>query len=325
MKMTKLFSLLATLVCATTLSAATLQSLVTSEDKDGKVIIVPNGTYEPSNLRTETRKLTFRAETDGGVIIDGGNTARCVDLSDTITLEGFVLQNGKADRGGGVRGGTVIRTTIQNCSATFGGGSYQTRAYVSTYKANTAEFFGMAAYGGSAFSCRVEGNASATYGGGMGALFGVTVANTSVTGNTALHDNAGVLLSPAQNMVYFGNVAQRGLYEGAPMVSANTLGSEDENSISVADKDIFVNAAAGDYTLNVNTAALWVKDLGDSSLDGHYDELWHDTDIAGRPRMLGASIDLALTKSLTPLRSRAMWLAWARQPCRRTSFRKVTL
>jgi hypothetical protein len=215
-----------------------------------------------------------------------------VDLSDTITLEGFVLQNGKADRGGGVRGGTVIRTTIQNCSATFGGGSYQTRAYVSTYKANTAEFFGMAAYGGSAFSCRVEGNASATYGGGMGALFGVTVANTSVTGNTALHDNAGVLLSPAQNMVYFGNVAQRGLYEGAPMVSANTLGSEDENSISVADKDIFVNAAAGDYTLNVNTAALWVKDLGDSSLDGHYDELWHDTDIAGRPRMLGASIDL---------------------------------
>ncbi len=289
MKMTKLFSLLATLVCATTLSAATLQSLVTNE-QDGAVIIVPNGTYEPSNLANETRKLTFRAESDGGVIIDGGNTARCVDLSETITLEGFVLQNGKADRGGGVRGGTIIRTTIQNCSATFGGGSYQTRAYVSTYKGNTAEFFGMAAYGGTLFSCRVESNNPAAYGDGMGALFGVTVANTSVTGNTALRDNAGALVSSAENMVYFGNTAPRGLYQGAPMTSVNTLGSEAANV--VADENIFTNAAAGDYTLNVNAATPLIKDKGDGALGGHYDALWYGTDLSGRPRLLGLGIDI---------------------------------
>ena len=246
MKTIQFFALFAALVCATSLSAVTLQSLVMNKHKDGDVIVVPNGTYEPSNLINETRHLTFRAETDGGVIIDGGNTARCIDLSDTITLEGFVLQSGKADQGGGVRGGTIIRTTVQNCSATFGGGSYKTHARASIYKGNSAAFFGMAAYGGSVFSCRVEGNTSSAYGGGMGALFGVTVANTSVTGNTALRDNAGVLASPAQNLVYFGNVAERGLYEGAPMNSANALGSEVENAVSVAEEDIFNDAAAGD-------------------------------------------------------------------------------
>ena len=293
MKTIQFFALFATLACATSsLSAATLQSLVTNEHKDGDVIVVPNGTYEPSNLINETRHLTFRAETDGGVIIDGGNTARCVDLSNAITLEGFVLQNGKADQGGGVRGGTIIRTTVQSCSATFGGGSYKTHARASIYKGNSAAFFGMAAYGGSVFSCRVEGNTSSAYGGGMGALFGVTVANTSVTGNTALRDNAGVLASPAQNMVYFGNVAERGLYEGAPMNSANALGSEVENAVSVAEEDIFNDAAAGDYSLNVNKATNLIKDKGDTALGGNYDTLWYDTDLAGRPRMLGQSIDL---------------------------------
>lgn len=292
MKTIQFFALFATLACATSLSAATLQSLVTNEHKDGDVIVVPNGTYEPSNLITETRHLTFRAETDGGVIIDGGNTTRCVDLSDTITLEGFVLQNGKADQGGGVRGGTILRTTVQHCSATFGGGSYKTHARASIYKGNSAAFFGMAAYGGSVFSCRVEGNTSSAYGGGMGALFGVTVANTSVTGNTALRDNAGVLASPAQNMVYFGNVAERGLYKGAPMNSANALGSEVENAVSVAEEDIFNDVAAGDYSLNVNKATNLIKDKGDTALGGNYDTLWYDTDLAGRPRMLGQSIDL---------------------------------
>lgn len=293
MKTIQFFALFATLACATSsLSATTLQSLVTNKHKDGDVIVVPNGTYEPSNLINETRHLTFRAETDGGVIIDGGNTARCVDLSDAITLEGFVLQNGKADQGGGVRGGTIIRTTVQHCSATFGGGSYKTHARASIYKGNSAAFFGMAAYGGSVFSCRVEGNTSSAYGGGMGALFGVTVANTSVTSNTALRDNAGVLASPAQNMVYFGNVAERGLYEGAPMNSANALGSEVENAVSVAEEDIFNDAAAGDYSLNVNKATNLIKDKGDTALGGNYDTLWYDTDLAGRPRMLGQSIDL---------------------------------
>ena len=292
MKTIQFFALFAALVCATSLSAVTLQSLVMNKHKDGDVIVVPNGTYEPSNLINETRHLTFRAETDGGVIIDGGNTARCIDLSDTITLEGFVLQSGKADQGGGVRGGTIIRTTVQNCSATFGGGSYKTHARASIYKGNSAAFFGMAAYGGSVFSCRVEGNTSSAYGGGMGALFGVTVANTSVTGNTALRDNAGVLASPAQNLVYFGNVAERGLYEGAPMNSANALGSEVENAVSVAEEDIFNDAAAGDYSLNVNKATTLIKDKGDTALGGNYDTLWYDTDLAGRPRMLGQSIDL---------------------------------
>ncbi|MBO7182212.1 MAG: hypothetical protein J6V91_05435, partial [Kiritimatiellae bacterium] len=76
------------------------------------------------------------------------------------------------------------------------------------------------------------------------------------------------------------------------MASANSLGSEDENAKFLADTDIFTNAAAGDYTLNVNVASSLIEDKGDSSLGDHYDELWYDVDLAGRPRLLDASIDL---------------------------------
>ncbi|MBQ9693286.1 MAG: hypothetical protein IJV69_00825, partial [Kiritimatiellae bacterium] len=292
MKMKMILSVVASFSLATYISAATLQSLIPEGAQSGDVITVPNGTYEPSDLSLETRELTFRAETDGGVIIDGGYAKRCADLSDTITLEGFILQNGKADRGGGVRGGTIIRTTVQNCSATFGGGSYKTNARVSIYKGNTAEFFGLAAYGGTSFSCRYEKNASAAYGGGMGALFGVTVANASVTGNTALRDSAGVLLSPAQNMVYYANSAQRGVYPGAPFATADSYASEDENAVAIVNQDIFTNAAQGDYTLNVNVASSHIKDKGDSTLGGNYDALWYDKDFSGRPRFLGLAVDI---------------------------------
>ena len=154
MKKNMILTFIATLTIASSLSAATLQSLVNESHVDGDVILVPDGIYDPSDLSQETRRLTFRAENEGEAIIDGGTTLRCVDLSDSITLEGFLLRNGKAEQGGGVRGGTILRTTVLNCTAIFGGGAYKTNIRTSIFKNNSAEFFGNAAYGGTAFSSR---------------------------------------------------------------------------------------------------------------------------------------------------------------------------
>ncbi|MCI6590434.1 MAG: right-handed parallel beta-helix repeat-containing protein, partial [Lentisphaeraceae bacterium] len=68
----------------------------------------------------------------------------------------------------------------------------------------------------------------------------------------------------------------------------------EEAKVVTAEAGLFKNAASGDYTLNldhgtVNTA---LKDKGDSALGGFYDLLWHATDFAGRPRILGTDIDI---------------------------------
>lgn len=294
MKKNMILTFIATLTIASSLSAATLQSLVNESHVDGDVILVPDGIYDPSDLSQETRRLTFRAENEGEAIIDGGTTLRCVDLSDSITLEGFLLRNGKAEQGGGVRDGTILRTTVQNCTAIFGGGAYKTNIRTSIFKNNSAEFFGNAAYGGTAFSSRFEQNASASYGGGMATLFGVTTANCAIVNNTALHDVAGTMASPVQNMVYYANVAERGNYEGSPTKGVDAVGGAPEGEAfkSVSGVDIFTNVAIGDYTLDVTKATEHIKEKADPALGGNYDILWHDKDLAGRPRLLAQALDI---------------------------------
>ena len=294
MKAKQILTFFAALAFSWPLMAVTLQSFVNEGHVDGDIILVPDGEYEPSDLSQETRRLTFRAENEGEVIIDGGTTTRCVDLSDSITLEGFLLRNGKAEQGGGVRGGTIVRTTVQNCTAIFGGGAYKTNIRASIFKHNSAEFFGTAAYGGTAFSSRFEENTSASYGGGMATLFGVTTANCAIVNNRALHDVAGTMASPVQNMVYYANVAERGNYEGSPTKDIDAVGGTPEGEAfkSVSGVDIFTNVAIGDYTLDVTKAAEHVKEKADPSLGGNYDVLWYDKDLAGRPRLLDQALDI---------------------------------
>ena len=283
-----------------------VQITIPAEAEDGAVVTIANGVYEPLDLLTETRTLTLRAATRGGVIIDGGARARCATLPETITLDGFVLQHGKAECGGGVRGGTVENAIIQNCSATFGGGAYQTKVVASIVRNCSAEFFGTALYEGSAFSCRIECNGAADYGAGMAALFGTVTANCAITGNTTPRDTAGSLLSPVQNMIYFGNRATRG-----SDVTVNRLGvdfaggvPEGENAFQVVKEvDFFTDAANGDYSLNLDAASSHLKELGDPSLGGYYDLLWNNYDLAGRNRLLGQVVDIGpyeIGDTLTP-------------------------
>ncbi|MGN0887137.1 MAG: autotransporter-associated beta strand repeat-containing protein [Candidatus Spyradenecus sp.] len=283
---------------------------------DGSVVEIADGTYAPLNLLTETRTLTLRAANRGLVIIEGGNSERCATLPANITLDGFVLQNGKARQGGGLRGGVFLNGTISNCSAVFGGGAYEAKVVNSevigcsavfgggAYEAKvvnsevigcSAEFFGTALYGGSAFSCRIIGNHAADYGAGMAALFGTTAANCLLAENTTPCDTAGALASPVQNMLLYKNTATKGTVMTAEAMAQDVCGNwVEEAKVVTAEAGLFTNAAAGDYTLNlahetVNTA---LKDKGDSALGGFYDLLWHATDFAGRPRILGTDIDV---------------------------------
>lgn len=274
---------------------ALLTLSIPAETADGAVVVVDNGTYAPLNLLTETRTLTLRAANRGLVIIEGGNAERCATLPANITLDGFVLQNGKARQGGGLRGGVFLNGTIRNCSAVFGGGAYEAKVVNSDVTGCSAEFFGNALYGGSAFSCRIVGNHAADYGAGMAALFGTTAANCLLAENTTPCDTAGALASPVQNMLLYKNTATKGTAMTAEAMAQDVCGNwVEEAKVVTAEAGLFKDAAAGDYTLNlehatVNTA---LKDKGDSALGGFYDLLWHATDFAGRPRILGTDIDI---------------------------------
>ena len=262
---------------------------------DGSVVVIDDDTYAPLNLLSETRTLTLRAANRGLVIIEGGNAERCATLPDNITLDGFVLQNGKARQGGGLRGGVFLNGTISNCSAVFGGGAYEAKVVNSEVIGCSAEFFGNALYGGSAFSCRIVGNHAADYGAGMAALFGTTAANCLLAENTTPCDTAGALSSPVQNMLLYKNTVTKGTAMTAEAMAQDVCGNwVEEAKVVTAEAGLFKDAAAGDYTLNlehatVNTA---LKDKGDSALGGFYDLLWHATDFAGRPRILGTDIDI---------------------------------
>ncbi|MGN0890278.1 MAG: autotransporter-associated beta strand repeat-containing protein [Candidatus Spyradenecus sp.] len=268
---------------------------IPAEAADGSVVEIADGTYAPMNLLTETRTLTLRAANRGLVIIEGGNAERCATLPANITLDGFVLQNGKARQGGGLRGGVFLNGTISNCSAVFGGGAYEAKVVNSEVIGCSAEFFGNALYGGSAFSCRIVGNHAADYGAGMAALFGTTAANCLLAENTTPCDTAGALASPVQNMLLYKNTATKGTAMTAEAMAQDVCGNwGEEAKVVTAEAGLFTDAAARDYTLNlehamVNTA---LKDKGDSALGGFYDLLWHATDFLGRPRILGTDIDI---------------------------------
>lgn len=88
---------------------------------DGDMVVVAPGTY-PENIRFEGKNIVLRSmnpldpEVVHATIIDGGGVDSTVSFSGTETasciLEGFTIQNGHADYGGGVRGGTEITHTL---------------------------------------------------------------------------------------------------------------------------------------------------------------------------------------------------------------------
>jgi hypothetical protein len=88
---------------------------------DGDTVVVGPGTYV-ENIRFEGKSIVLRStkpsdpEVVRGTIIEGGGVDSVVSFSGTekasCVLAGFTIQNGRADYGGGVRGGTQDSQTL---------------------------------------------------------------------------------------------------------------------------------------------------------------------------------------------------------------------
>ena len=199
---------------------------------NGDEILVTNGTYSgggrvaygsPTSVSVNWA-VTVRSVNGPSVTsIDGGGVARCVYLTNDVTLSGFTLTNGNAGMGGGVNCESTDNVVVTNCmisacmASSQGGGVYQGRLVNCTLANNSCSGNG----GGSAFSdltfCTLATNSAANGGGAYSGVlnncFVIANISTSTTGggggtynstvfNSAIADNSAANVSQSPN--YFG-------------------------------------------------------------------------------------------------------------------------
>jgi hypothetical protein len=190
-------------------AATNIQDAVDATAAAGDIVLVTNGVYATGGRRAAGNTITNRVVIHRAVEVRSVNgplhttirgsggaldatALRCVWLTNTATLNGFTLADGRTannvdGKGGGVYGSpgvasaTVINCIITNCLAYEGGGAHTVALGNSLLRSNSASQGG----GGAAY-CRVRhcttvGNA-ASIGGGV---YSCQVTNSIVWQNTA--------------------------------------------------------------------------------------------------------------------------------------------
>jgi hypothetical protein len=203
---------------------------------NGDLILVTNGVYQTggrlSNDGATNRVVVPDAVTLQSVngqlatLIDGGNTVRCVYLTNGAVLSGFSVTNGNAGtfNGGGIYCAPVINiygevfnstALIENClivsnRSSYGGGIMYGSVSNCILSCNISSSISPNPYvrggGGAAWavldSCILSNN-SAAYGGG--GAYGSTLNNCVIWGNSALADGGGVAGSTLNNCLVVSN------------------------------------------------------------------------------------------------------------------------
>jgi hypothetical protein len=304
----------------------TIQAAINRAANDD-TILVNDGTYEP--IDASKKAIAIRSVNGAEkTIIDGGGVARCAALgSDSerkTTLEGFTLQNGCAnDGGGGACSGTLRHCLVQNNSAKNGGGVYDCVVDNCVLANNSANKSGddddYKSYGGGAYksvlaNCVLRGNLADYYGGGAsesellnclltgnvaecgGGTCDSLLVNCTVTKNHADSGGGiaasyeGIRDSTAYNCIIWGNSAWTATNYDEDSNLAYSCSypwaSEGDGNISRR-APIFVDAANGDFRLRTGSPGI---DAGNSEIFEEFAEV--DTDLAGNPRISGAKIDM---------------------------------
>ena len=155
---------------------------------DGDVIFVGPGTY--SSVEVPPLQGVRIVATDGcaNTIIDGNRSASCFrvtyGISDTnsmVRLEGFTLQNGCADMGGGAMNAWLVGCVVLgNVADYYGGGLCYGRADSCLIVGNSSQYGG-GAYWTDLYNCTVYFNS--VYDGYGGGVNGCGIANTIVWEN----------------------------------------------------------------------------------------------------------------------------------------------
>jgi hypothetical protein len=165
---------------------------------DGDIVLIADGSYALSAPVAVSNAIWVAAETGpSNTLVDGGGSVRCFWVADVdCVISGLTITNGltgdagggvhcegpspvvtncvisgcSAYAGGGMAGGTLRNSVVENNTASYeGGGLFETRAHNSTISANSALSYAGGGISGDAEAsgCHVLNNYSAQYSGGM--------------------------------------------------------------------------------------------------------------------------------------------------------------
>ncbi|NMA45523.1 MAG: hypothetical protein GX945_03070 [Lentisphaerae bacterium] len=246
---------------------------------DGDQVLVKAGVYEP--IDGYGREVAIRSVSGAGdTIIDGGGVRRCAHAA---TLEGFTLQNGLADNGGGALACVLNQCILSgNTAESAGGGACASTLSNCVLTGNEAVKWGGGGAVSSALSnCLLIGNSSIWAGGALGC----TLRNCTVTGNSAGWSVAGVYACPLQNCIVWGNFRGNASdnYEYSQFIySCSAPLPAGKGNIS--DEPGFVDAANGVYHLRSGSPCI------DAGCNDFVKE--GDTDLADDLRVRNETVDM---------------------------------
>jgi hypothetical protein len=251
----------------------------------GDTVLVAAGTYA-ERFRWEIKSLILKGAGAGQSIIDGGGAGTCLRLYNvpsTARIEGFTIQNGFNDVGGG--GGmfmqdssvTVTCCTFSNnmCNTYFvhGGGMFN-------YRSNPT-----------LSNCVFRNNASNSgRGGGMyNRSSSPTVTNCTFNGNYAMYGGSGISTVEGDPIVtncivWDGDFSSIDAFLSTTTVSHSNVQGGYAGTGNINADPRFVNAAAGNYRLQVTSPCLNTGSASASGLPA--------TDMDGVPRILGSAPDM---------------------------------
>ena len=273
---------------------------------DGDVVLVANGTYTGygnKNLDFKGKAITVMSENGPDwTIIDceyDGRGFYFQSGEDSLSrLEGFTIQNGYDDKGGGIycenSSPTITNCTITGNKADYydGGGIY----CVSSSPIIT--------------NCTITGNeAKYSYGGGF-YLDGSspTITNCTITGNTAGDNGGGIYYynnsSPTITNCILWNDTPQEVYisEADPIITYSDVEGGWEGKGNINSDPLFEDPESGDYSLLPSSPCI---DAGDPysrfDLDGTVNDMGSNGGMGDFPKgVIGGTISGTLSISGSP-------------------------
>ena len=283
---------------------------------NGDLILVTNGVYQTggrlssdgaSNRVVVANAVTIQSVNGQTVtLIDGGDSMRCIYLTNGATLAGFTLTNGNtANVGGGVycssTDALVSNCLLVNNTAYDGGGAYSGILTNCTLAFNSASAYGGGANSSTLNNCVVTNNiGSGTH--------NCTLNNCLLAGNTGYgasmskpnnctivgNGDAGAVECTSLNncIIYYnnllvgsiwGDVYQSGMTNCCVGSSFAAYGSD-----NITNPPAFVDVAHSDYRLQIGSPCI-------NAGTNFYAPT--GPDLAGNPRIVGGTVDIGALES----------------------------
>ena len=201
-------------------TAARSVQLAINQAASDAIVLVTNGTYIIDNMIQVTRGITLKSVNGAtNTILDGSNVRRVMYIAHpTAVVDGFTIQRGRADAGGGVyiASGKLQNSVVRN-NLSFGNlggeffyvpGSVRYHCLMNDQAVLHEGGGGLALLHGAVVeNCVIYSN-RATYGGGVlsvngGSMRHVTIADNYATNAGGWYAKSG---STIQNSILFGNI-----------------------------------------------------------------------------------------------------------------------